>query len=235
MGRDAFHGEGAGDPHLAAVFVGLVVQVLVLGVGGDGCVDLPLAFDAQLPPAFMQIQRLRRPLFPGVSRYLPLLPLGFESAVQLRADGLQFPLVVLVDDVDLGVVGDVAQGDVGHALVHETLPDAAVGGHFGGIPAGELGLLDLPIAAVGQDVPGVAGAHDASAGQRQGDAGGVDGNPAPAPLLGHVGGGAGAAGGVQHQVAGVSGHQDAAFYHFGVGLYHVGLVVSECARLSVGP
>ena len=43
------------------------------------------------------------------------------------------------------------------------------------------------------------------------DAGGVDGDPAPAPLLGDVGRGAGAAGWVEHKVAGIGGHQDAAF------------------------
>ena len=49
----------------------------------------------------------------------------------------------------------------------------------------------------------------------------------PAPLLGDVGGGAGAAGGVENKVAGVGGHEDAAFQYLGTGLYHVFLVSIE--------
>ena len=47
---------------------------------------------------------------------------------------------------------------------------------------------------------------------------GVDGDPAAAPLLGDVGRGAGAAGGVEHEVAGVGGHEDTALNDFRVGL-----------------
>ena len=42
--------------------------------------------------------------------------------------------------------------------------------------------------------------------QGDGHPGGIAGDPAPAPLLGHIGCGAGAACGVQYQVAGVGGH-----------------------------
>ena len=72
------------------------------------------------------------------------------------------------------------------------------------------GFLDLAVAAVGEQVVGIACAHDAGAGKGEGDAGGVDGDPAAAPLLGDVRGGAGAAGGVEDEVAGVGGHEDAA-------------------------
>ena len=83
------------------------------------------------------------------------------------------------------------------------------------------GFLDLAVAAVGEQVVGVACAHDAGAGQRQGYAGGVDGDPAAAPLLGDVGGGAGAAGGVEDEVAGIGGHQDASFYDRLASLYYI--------------
>ena len=119
--------------------------------------------------------------------------------------------MLLPDHVDPGVVGDGLQGDVGYPLVDEAVADVAVGGRFGRGLAGELGFLPLPFGAVREEVEGVAGAHDAGAGQREGDAGGVDGDPAPAPLLGDVGGGAGAAGGVEDEVAGVGSHEYAAF------------------------
>ena len=112
-------------------------------------------------------------------------------------------------------------------LVDEAVADVAVGGRFGRGLADDLGFLPLPFRAVREEVVGIAGAHDAGAGQREGDAGGVDGDPAPAPLLGDVGGGAGAAGGIEDEVAGVGGHQQATFYHFGVGLDDIDLVVCE--------
>ena len=118
---------------------------------------------------------------------------------------------------------------MGNPLVDEPLPQVAVGGHLRRGAAGDLGLLELPVLAVGQDVVGIAGAHDAGAGQGQGDAAGVDGDPPPPPLLGHVGRGAGAAGRVQHQVAGVGGHQDAAFYDFRTCLYHIYLVSAKAS------
>ena len=70
--------------------------------------------------------------------------------------------------------------------------------------------LSLAFAAVGQQVVGIAGAHDAGTGQGQRNAGGVDGDPATAPLFGDIGGGAGAAGGIKDEVAGIGGHEDAA-------------------------
>ena len=59
--------------------------------------------------------------------------------------------------------------------------------------------LDLPVAAVGEQIVRVACAHDTSAGQRQGDAGSVDGDPATAPLLGNVGCGTRATSGVEYE------------------------------------
>ena len=61
-----------------------------------------------------------------------------------------------------------------------------------------------------QFVPGEGGGQEPLPGQGQRDPGGVAGDPAPAPLLGHIGRGPRAAGGVEDQIAGVGGHQDAA-------------------------
>ena len=63
VGGDALDGEGAGDAHFVAVFVGLVVEVFVVGFGGDGGVDLLLAGDAVLPPEFMHLLHIFRPAF----------------------------------------------------------------------------------------------------------------------------------------------------------------------------
>ena len=53
--------NGPGDADPRAVDVGLVVEVLDVGLGGDRGVDLLLPGDAQLPPGLVQGLRLRRP------------------------------------------------------------------------------------------------------------------------------------------------------------------------------
>ena len=164
---------------------------------------------------------------PCLARDFPLLPLLAEGGVEPGAEGLQGLLPRLPDHVDLGIVGDGFQGDVGHALVDEALANVAAGGCLRRRALRDLGFLALPLGAVGQQIPGIARAHDARPRQRERHAGGVDGDPAPAPLLGDVGGGARAAGWVQHEVAGVSGHQDTALDDFCIGLYDINFAFSK--------
>ena len=49
--RQALYGERTGDADLLAVLVGLVVEVFVFGLGGDGSVDFLLPGDALFPPS----------------------------------------------------------------------------------------------------------------------------------------------------------------------------------------
>ena len=220
--RQALDREGTGDADARVVAIGLVVEVLVVRFGSDGGVDLSLAGDARLPPIGMRGRGIGRPIFVGVARDFPLLPLPAEGGVEPGAERLQGLLPALPDHVDFGIVGDGFQGDVGHALIDEALADVAAGHRLRRRALRDLAFLFLPFEAVGEQVPGIARAHDARPCQRKRYAGGVDGDPAPTPLLGDVGGGAGAAGRVQHEVAGVSGHQDAAFHNLQSGLNHVG-------------
>ena len=55
--RQALHRERSGDPDDAPILVGLVVQVLVVRLGGDGGIDLFLTRNARLPPAAVQVRR----------------------------------------------------------------------------------------------------------------------------------------------------------------------------------
>ena len=71
--------------------------------------------------------------------------------------------------------------------------------------------------------------------QRERHAGGVDGDPAPAPLLGDIGRRAGTAGRVQHEVAGVCGHQDTAFDNFAGSLNNIELLIAEAALSGICP
>ena len=125
-----------------------------------------------------------------------------ERGVQLLAQRFQLLLPLVPDDIDLGVVGDGLERDVRHALVDEAVADVAVHGLRTRRGAGDFGFLELAFAGVGQQVVGIARTHDAGTGQSQRHARGVDRDPAAAPLLGDSGGGAGAAGRVEHEVAG---------------------------------
>ena len=196
-GRALLRGRGVGAPAIDRE-VGPDVPLRARCVG-------PFFFELRPKPGKECLCRGIPGVF-GVAGDLPLLPARVHRLVELPAQGLQRLLVLLPDHVDAGVVGDGLQGDVRDALVDEAVADVAVGGRFGRGLAGELGFLALPFRAVREEVVGIAGAHDPGAGQREGDAGGVDGDPAPAPLLGDVGGGAGPAGGVEDEVAGIGGH-----------------------------
>src|SRR5690606_4438378 len=105
----------------------------------------------------------------------------------------------------------------------------------GGSGAGDLAFLLLAFGAVGEHVPGVARAHDASACQGEGDAGGVDGDPATAPLFGDVSGGAGAACRVENAITRSRCHQQASFDHVLASLDYVDLVLGKASGSSIHP
>ena len=131
-----------------------------------------------------------------MARDFPFLPVAVHRLVELPAQGLQLLLVLFPDDIDFGVVGNGLQSDVRHPLIDEALADVPLGGRIGGRFAGEFRFLGLAFGRIRQQVVRVTSAHDPGAGQGESDAGGVDGDPAPAPLFGDIGGGAGTAGGV---------------------------------------
>ena len=153
-----------------------------------------------------------------LARDLPFLPSFAGRGVERGAQRLEHRLPLLPDVVDQRIVGDRLERDVRHALIDEALADIVMDRRVRGRAPAELGLLRAALAAVGEQIPGIARRHQPRARQRQRDAAGVDRDPAPAPLLGDIGGGAGAAGGIEDQVAGVGGHQDAALDHLGAGL-----------------
>src|SRR5690606_16171500 len=68
----------------------------------------------------------------------------------------------------------------------------------------------LALAGIGQQIKGITRAHDAGASKRQGHSGGVNRDPAAPPLFGNDSRSAGTAGRIEHKVAGVGGHQEAA-------------------------
>jgi len=113
------------------------------------------------------------------------------------------------------VVGDGFEGDVGDLFVFESAADAFVG--------------------VGEIVVVEGGAHEALFGEGGGDAGGVAGDPAAAPLLGDECGGAGTTGGVKGNVARISRHEDAAFDRLSACLHNEDLGFGETSQKGVSP
>ncbi len=136
---------------------------------------------------------------------------------------------------DVGVVGDRLEHDVRHAPVDEALADVALGPVVGRCAAGQLGFLADAFLRVGEEVVGVLRRHQAGARQRQRDTRGVDRDPATTPLLGDVGGGAGAAGWVEDEVTGIGGHEQTTLDDFCCCLYHVDLSADKSSFTKPPP
>ena len=116
------------------------------------------------------------------------------------------------------VVRDAVQRDARHflALQRERLAPALVRD-----PTAARIAQTVFVAQFAQRVVVEAGGHQPVLGEGQGDAAGIDGDPAPRPLFGHESRSAAAASGVEHQVAWVGGHQQAALHHFPCRLHRV--------------
>ncbi len=154
-----------------------------------------------------------------------------ERGVKLLAQRLERLLEFFPDDVDFGVVGDGFQRDVRDALIDEALTEIAVHRHGGGNGASDLGFFELAVAAIGEQVIRIACAHETRASESECDAGSIDGDPAAAPLFGDVGGCAGAAGGIEYEVAGVGGHEDATLDNRPARLHDIDLCVCKLDRV----
>ena len=235
MRREALDREWPGDTHLAGVCVRLVVQVLEFRLRGDRGIDLPLAPHTVLPPLLVQRLRLRRPLALALARDLPRLPRLLDLGVQPPPQRLEDALELLPDDVDLRVVGDIAQLDVGNALKDEALADVAMGWGVRGLGASDLGFLRPTLSAVREKVVRVACTHDPSPSEGECDPGSVDGDPAPTPLLGYICGGPAAARRVEYKVPGIGGHQDTALDDPWQRLYDEHLVCCKAGNAGICP
>ena len=140
---------------------------------------------------------------------------GGKSGIQRCQGAFQARMEALVNGVDLGIVGNAFECDVGHGFVDKTAAQ--------------------PFVRIAQGEVVKAGGHQPLFGQRNGDARGVAGNPAAAPFFGDVGGGSAAAGGVEYQVAGVGGHQNAAFDNAGIGLHDINFLFTEARCHGISP
>src|SRR5208282_1372193 len=87
------------------------------------------------------------------------------------------------NNVDLGVIRDRFQGNVRYPFVDETLPNIPVRRLKTRCSAGSLGLFEFAFTRIGEQIVGVAHAHDSSARKRERDPRGVDCDPPAPPLL----------------------------------------------------
>ena len=150
-----------------------------------------------------------------------------QRRVQPVERRLDLRLMLVVDDVDLRVVGDRLQRDVRHALVDEAVADIAVRRLVGERASADFGFLAKTFRRVGEQVVRIPRAHDARARERERHARRVDRDPATTPLLGDVRGRAGTAGRIEHEVARIGRHQEASLDDRRGRLNDVDLVVAE--------
>ena len=157
----------------------------------------------------------RRPIVRGIKRHLPLFHFLLGCFVEIRQRRVDRRVHALVDLVDLWVVGDRFERDMRHRLVDEAALQSFV--------------------RVAQCVVVIAGGHQALLGERDRHTRGVAGDPAAAPFLGNDRSSAGSASRIQYEVAGVSGHKNAAFDSPLRCLYNVYLCFAESALSGIVP
>src|SRR5690606_27793546 len=129
-----------------------------------------------------------------------------QRTVQIRKRLLDRWMHALVDLIDLRIIRDGFERDVRNGLVNETGLQAFVR------------ILELVVV--------VARGHEALFGERDRDARGVAGDPAPTPFFGDKCSSAGAAGRVDYQITWISGHEHAALNNLRMGLDNKGLSFS---------
>ncbi len=235
MRRQALDRERPGDAHSRFVFIGAVVAQFDVGGLGDRGVDLLLTGYAALPPLRMGLLRGGGPCRRSLARDFPVLECLAERGVQLRAQRLQLRLPLLVDDVYLGIICNISQRDVRRSLVDEAQAEVLMGRSVRQEFAGDVLLFATPFNTIGQQVIGIARAHQPSARERERDTRGVDRDPAAAPLLGDIGRRARTAGRIKHKVTGVCRHQDATLNDIGGSLNNIDFCFSKTSRSNIVP
>jgi hypothetical protein len=140
---------------------------------------------------------------------------GGQCGVEVLQRRRDLRVVLVVDRVDVGVVCDGFERDMRHGFIVEAAAETLM--------------------RIAERVIVEAGGHQPLLGQRDRHARGVAGDPAPPPFLGDEGGGAGAAGRIEHQIAGIGGHQHAAFNNLHGRLDDIHLFFREAAGTHIRP
>ena len=148
MRREALDRERPGDADLPLVFVGFVVEVFELGLGGDGGVDLLLAGDA-LPAhhsacsffaASGHLSSASRGISHSCQFFLSAALSCSRSGSSICWHFSQMTSISALFAMDF-------KRDVRHALVDEALTDVAVRRSFGWQRSCDFRFLELAVAA----------------------------------------------------------------------------------------
>ena len=78
--------------------IGLVIEIFVVRLGGDGGVDLLLPGDARFPPFGVLGRGVGRPILAGLARNFPLFPCLAEGGVEPGAERFE-SLLPLLDQI----------------------------------------------------------------------------------------------------------------------------------------
>ena len=114
------------------------------------------------------------------------------------------------------------------AFINEALSDIAVGRGVGRLAPSNCRFLHLAIAAVSQQVVGVARTHDASTRKGKRHTRSIDRDPSAAPLLSNIGGCARSTGWIDHEVARVGSHENTPLYRSNSCLHDIRFVSGRC-------
>jgi hypothetical protein len=158
-----------------------------------------------------------------------------KRGVEPAAQRLQRLLPLLPDHIDLGVIGDRFQSDVRHPLVDEALANVAARRRLLRWRASDLALLALPLLAVGEQVIGIACAHDPRSGERQRHTRSINRDPPPPPLFGDIGRRSRAARRIQYEVTWIRAHQNAALNDCFICPDNIELRISESRCSGIRP
>lgn len=214
-GGNGLDGEGAGDADFRIVGHGVVVEGLLRSVSPDALVELGLPLLPGGEELCVGFSCRFRPGGVGVGGDLPLLVGGLRGGVEVSEGAFDIRQVFFINSINIENFRDRPGIDVWRGIIHETACDTFFG-------VGEVEVVE-------------DGGHETLLCEGYRDAGGVAGDPAPAPPLSDVGSGPGAAGGVEDEVAGVGGHEEATFDDFCSSLHDENFVFGETSDSSVCP
>ena len=103
---------------------GLLLEVFVAHLGGDGGVDFLLLGDAILPPVSRVADHAASDHVASLARGISHSSQVFLSAAfSFSHNGSNVALPFVPDNIDLGVVSDGLEGYVLHALIDEPVAD----------------------------------------------------------------------------------------------------------------
>ena len=122
-----------------------------------------------------------------------------------------------------------------HALIDKSVSDVPLHWLRTRRSARDFCFLSLAFARIGQQVKWISCAHDPGARQRERHARRVNRYPATAPLFSDGGGGAGTAGRVDHEIARIGGHEEAALDYPLRCLDYIQFVFRAARKLRIAP